>query len=79
MLKIGHSYLLTSLNKLFNKILSCGKFPSEWAKGIIIPIFKSASKDEPSNFRGIAIGSCIAKLFTKIFNTRLDVFGLFSL
>ena len=74
MLKTGHSFLLCSLHKLFNTVLSSGKFPTEWAKGIIVPIFKSGSKNDPANFRGITVGSCIAKLFTKILNCRLDAF-----
>jgi hypothetical protein len=51
---------------LFNNILSTGKFPVVWAKGIIVPIFKSGEKCNPSNYRGITIGSCIGKLFLKM-------------
>lgn len=43
-------------------------------KGIIVPIFKSGEKCNPSNYRGITIGSCIGKLFLKIINNRLDNF-----
>jgi hypothetical protein len=34
-----------------------GHFPKIWAKGYIVPIFKSGSRDDPSNYRGITIGS----------------------
>jgi hypothetical protein len=41
MLKFGQTYIIDPLCKLFNNILSTGKFPVVWAKGIIVPIFKS--------------------------------------
>jgi hypothetical protein len=68
------TYIINPLCKLFNNILSTGKFPVIWAKGIIVPIFKSGEKCNPSNYRGITIGSCIGKLFLKILNNRLDNF-----
>jgi hypothetical protein len=44
MLKFGHTYIIDPLCKLFNNILSTGKFPVVWAKGIIVLIFKSGEK-----------------------------------
>ena len=74
MLKASQSYLLDSLHKVFNKVLITGVYPKLWAKGYIVPIFKCGSKDDPSNYRGITIGSCLGKLFGKILNTRLENF-----
>ena len=74
MLKYGQSFVLKGLHKLFNFILSTGNFPVRWAKGIIVPLFKNGSKDDPSNYRGLPIRSNICKLFTKILNTRLNEF-----
>ena len=74
MLKFGQTYIIDPLCKLFNNILSTGKFPVVWANGIIVPIFKSGEKCNPSNYREITIGSCIGKLFLKILNNRLDNF-----
>ena len=79
MLKYSQTSFLASFNKLFNTILTCGKFPKEWARGFIVPLFKNGSKDmkdDPSNYRGITIGSNIGKLFTKILNNRLENFFL---
>ena len=56
--------------------LTTGHFPKIWAKGYIVPIFKSGSRDDPSNYRGITIGSCLCKLFVKILNNRLEKFLL---
>jgi predicted metallopeptidase len=44
MLKLGQTYIIDPLCKLFNNISSTGKFPVVWAKGIIVPIFKSGEK-----------------------------------
>ena len=74
MLKCGQSVLVKPLSKLFNIILSSGEYPSQWSKGYIHPIHKSGEKDNPSNYRGIVINSCIGKLFTKILNSRLNKF-----
>jgi hypothetical protein len=54
--------------------LSSGEYPSQWSKGYIHPIHKSGEQDNPSNYRGIVINSCIGKLFTKILNSRLNEF-----
>lgn len=58
--------------KLFNLILKSGLFPSEWCKGLIIPLFKNkGSPNNIDNYRGITLLSVLGKLFTLCFNTRL--------
>ena len=56
---------------IFNNILLLEYFPSSWAVGNIVPIFKSGDKNDTNNYRGITILSCMGKLFTKILNNRL--------
>ena len=56
---------------LFNKILESGVFPDSWCEAIIVPIYKNGSIEMPSNYRGIALLSCLSKIFTKIVNNRL--------
>ena len=73
-LKSSQSFLLNSFNKTFNFVLSTSSFPSSWANGFIVPIYKSGPKDDPTNYRGITIGSALGKLFAKILNTRLENF-----
>ena len=57
---------------LFNVILKIEYFPSAWALGNITPVFKKGNKNDPNNYRGISVISCLAKLFTKIINDRLN-------
>jgi len=58
--------------KLFNIVLETGIVPSSWCIGIIKPIFKNkGSIDDPDNYRGITLLSCLGKLFTSVINSRL--------
>ena len=71
-IKVAVEVLPSYFVKLFNTVLSNGVFPSQWSNGFIVPIHKSGSTMDPSNYRGISIGSCLGKFFTLIMNTRLN-------
>ena len=61
---------------LFNIILETGCFPEEWAVGLIVPIFKNkGSKNDPNNYRGITLLSCMSKFFNSVLNNRLKAVG----
>ena len=81
-IKAASKHILTILVALFNKLIKLKHFPSPWAVGMIIPIHKSGDLDDPNNFRGITLNSCLSKLFTFILNERLttycDMLGLIS-
>ena len=76
MLKHSQPFILECLYKLFNYILSHGEYPKKWSFGILVPIFKNGEKNDPVNYRGLAISSNICKLFNKIMNFRLNNFCL---
>ena len=59
---------------VFNIIFDNSQFPEIWKIGYIVPIFKGEDSFDPSNYRGIAIASCLGKLFTFILNERLVAF-----
>jgi len=73
-IKYGSSILLTTLVKLFNKILKEGIFPESWNLSLLSSIYKSGDPMEPNNYRGISVCSCLGKLFTRLLQKRLDVF-----
>ena len=57
---------------LFSKILASGSYPKEWSKSYLTPLYKKGPVDEPANYRGIAISSCLGKTFNAIINRRLE-------
>jgi len=74
MLKCSPHILIEPLTKLFNLFLSSGYFPQEWCNSHIVALHKGGAKDDPNNYRGISVTSCLAKLFTSILNSRLTNF-----
>ena len=74
MIKASAPIILPFLVIFFNKILETKEYPDEWAVGIITPIHKSGEIDDPDNYRGITINSCLSKLFTLLLNNRLTNF-----
>ncbi|KAK6189067.1 hypothetical protein SNE40_005112 [Patella caerulea] len=63
---------LLILLDLFNRIWVDGNFPPSWHEAIIIPIPKPG-KDHtnPTNYRPIALTSCICKTMERLINRRL--------
>ena len=60
------------LQKLFNKCLDTGSYP--WNNSIISPLHKKGNKEDPDNYRAIAVSSTIGKLFSTILLDRLIAF-----
>ena len=58
---------------IFNGIWDSGNFPPSWREATVVPIPKSNKKDlsDPSNFRPIALTSCLCKTLERIINARL--------
>ena len=59
MIKASSDVILPTLCNLFNTILNREYFPKMWSVGFIVPIHKSDGCDNPSNYRGITITSCV--------------------
>lgn len=58
--------------ELFNKILISEKTPASWSEVALTMIHKKGDKNEPLNYRGIALVNSITKLFTQILKKRLQ-------
>lgn len=58
--------------KLFNLIMKTGLCPEKWRENYVKSICKGGCFNDPNNYRGIALSSCVAKLFSKVLFNRLD-------
>ena len=47
-----------------------------WSIGYIVPVHKKGNVNDPSNYRGITISSCLGKLFALIMKNRLKTYIL---
>ena len=64
--------IIEIITLLFNIVLQKGIIPSDWCVGLIMPLYKNkGSPNDPDNYRGITLLSCIGKLFTAAINYRL--------
>lgn len=70
-LKKGSKYLCKPITHICNHCLETGIFPTSLKSSIIIPIFKSGSRDSVTNYRPIALLPSLSKIIEKIINTRL--------
>ena len=73
-IKASVPYCVKFYLKLFNSILNSGSFPVQWSKGLIVNLHKAGPRDNPGNYRGITLFSCLEKLFSSILNNRLEAF-----
>ena len=61
-----------SLLILFQKMWEGERIPVDWARGLIVPIFKDGERKNVDNYRGITLLSVVGKLYTSILNNRIS-------
>ena len=74
MIKDGGDLVQECLLWLFNCMLA-SHFPERLSVGLITAVHKSGDKFDMSNYRGITVGSVIAKLFAIILEQRLSTWA----
>ena len=72
MLKLFTPVLLQCICKLFNIIMGSSKYPYSWRENILKRLYKKGDDTDPSNYRGVAISSCLNKLFARVIYNRLE-------
>ncbi|XP_050563412.1 uncharacterized protein LOC126912929 [Spodoptera frugiperda] len=68
----GGGVIASLLYLLFNKCWRSGCVPGDWAKAVIVPLYKGkGSQQECKNYRGISLLSVVGKLYAKILIERV--------
>ena len=63
---------LAVLLQIYNKIWQTGNFPPSWQEATVVPIPKPGKDPtNPTNYRPIALTSCLCKTMERMINTRL--------
>ena len=52
--------------------MKSGYYPTFQNQGLICSIYKSSKKDNPDNYRGTILPTCLKKLFNIVLNNRLQ-------
>ena len=60
------------LTSIFKKSLTEGRLPSQWKFGIVKPMFKGGSKNDPSSYRPVCLTSVICKVMEKIIKKTIN-------
>ena len=66
--------MLELVVQMFNTVLETSIVPTTWCIGMIQPLYKKGPTNDPDNYRGITLLSCLGKLFTACINYRLSSF-----
>ena len=62
-------YLELPITKLMNLILESEKYASPCCRNILVTLYKGGGNNDPDNYRGISIGSCLANYIVQSFIT----------
>ena len=72
MIKSSLPVLLDPIFELFKTMINNSMYSSLWKQDILTPIHKKGPKDDPNNYRGIAVASHFGKLFNSILKNGLQ-------
>ena len=61
----------TSLATLFNRSFAEATVPSSWKEALVVPIFKSGDKHQPTNYRPISLLSVVGKVQERLVFIKL--------
>ena len=80
MVKMCGESLVKPLINIFSHSLQSGKFPSDWKKANIVPVYKKGDKSIVKNYRPVSLLPIFSKLFEKcIYDTLYSYFEFKSL
>ena len=59
------------LSILFQKSLASGMVPTDWKRANVVPIFKSGTKRDPSNYRPISLTSVVVRIMERVLKVKM--------
>ena len=59
--------------RLCEEMFRVERVPTDWARGLIFPLFKDGDARVPDNYRGITLLSVVGKIYTSILNARVTL------
>ena len=71
MYKCGGKTMLKELQKLFNFLRENECVHPDWQRSVIFNLYKDGDRMDPGNYRGIALISCLGKLYLSLWARRL--------
>jgi hypothetical protein len=72
MFKYGGEYMVELLTMLFNWLMETEITPTDWGHAVIFNLFKEGDPADLGNYRGIALISCLGKLYLALWASRLS-------
>ncbi|KAK3744231.1 hypothetical protein QZH41_004610 [Actinostola sp. cb2023] len=73
-LKMSSDALAPSLTSIFNACIKINCWPSQWKKGIWVPVFKKDNHLDVKNYRPITLLSAIDKVFEQLISHQISNF-----
>ena len=64
--------LVASISPLFSAAFANGTVPDSWNTALITPIYKKGDKIDTSNYRPVAVGSPLARLYAIVLDRRVS-------
>ena len=66
MLKVCGVSICKPLETIFRTCLIHGKFPEEWKKANVVPVFKKGDKQCVKNYRSVSLLPSSSKIFERV-------------
>jgi hypothetical protein len=63
--------LVDVITDMCNTVLQLGYMPESWKHKALSPLHKTGPRDDPANYRPIAVATTLYRIFTAVFATRL--------
>ncbi len=68
-----HKNVLTPvIHAVMSAVFATGTYPVCWSRAAISAVFKKGDVSDKDNYRGIAVGNVLGKLYSMVIDTRLS-------